>query len=213
MMSVNDLKKWNLAYKMRSMINHESFLKKLTNLKIPAQIILESKPNPIPITQQAAILDFEGNPVFLIGFLFHDTLFSYYIKDYNDRNELYHLLFEILNIGEDYTFFAFSSHEENEIQKIYRFLELQEFDLSKYGDITQIPIINLQLGKFESLAEALLSIFPNMKITGDILFRNNKLVDRLFYAKKYEEIVVHNQNCLINEACIFTSRWLKLYTI
>jgi hypothetical protein len=213
MMSVNDLKKWNLAHKMKKMINHESVLKKLTNIKIPIQIRLESKTNSIPITQQAAILDFEGNPVFLIGFLFYDTLFSYYIEDYNDRSELYQLLFEILKIGEDYTFFAFSSHEETEIQKISRFLELQEINLSRYGHIEQIPIVNLQLGKFESLAEALLSIFPTMKITGDILFRDIKLVDQLFYAQKFSEIVAHNHNCLKNEALIFSKRWIKLYTI
>ncbi|MHA2128046.1 MAG: hypothetical protein ACXACO_08110 [Promethearchaeota archaeon] len=210
---MNDLKKWNLAYKMKNTLDHGSLLKRLTNLKIPKQIKLVTKSIPIPITQQAAILDFEGNPVFLIGFLFYDTLFSYYIEDYNDRNELYQLLFEILKVGGEYTFFAFSSHEETEIQKISRFLELQEINLSRYGHIEQIPIVNLQLGKFESLAEALFSIFPTMKITGDILFRDNKLVDQLFYAQKFSEIVAHNHNCLKNEAFIFSKRWIKLYTI
>ena len=85
--------------------------------------------------------------------------------------------------------------------------------MMEYKEVDMIPIINLQLGKFESLLEALYFINPEMKITGDTLFRNNRLVDQLFYAKKYEEIVVHNQNCLINESIIFKRRWLKLYTV
>jgi len=86
-------------------------------------------------------------------------------------------------------------------------------DLSTYRKIDQIPIINLQLGKFESLIEILYSISPEIKISGDALFRNHRLVDQLFYAHKYEEIVVHNQNCLVNEAIILLKRWLKLYTV
>jgi len=42
---------------------------------------------------------------------------------------------------------------------------------------------------------------------------NNRLVDQLFYAHKYDEIVVHNQNCLLNESFILLKRWLKLYTV
>jgi len=37
--------------------------------------------------------------------------------------------------------------------------------------IQNYTLINLQLGKFESLLEALYSIHPEMKITGDALFR------------------------------------------
>ena len=39
-------------------------------------------------------------------------------------------------------------------------------------------------------------------MTGDALFRNNKLVDKLFAAHKFNEIILHNQNCLINEYII-----------
>ncbi|MBA7679011.1 hypothetical protein ES703_87292 [subsurface metagenome] len=52
-----------------------------------------------------------------------------------------------------------------------------------------------------------------MKITGDALFRNNRLVDQLFYAYKYEEIVVHNQNCLVNERSTITDLKLKLESL
>jgi len=52
-----------------------------------------------------------------------------------------------------------------------------------------------------------------MKITGDALFRNNRLVDQLFYAHKYEEIVVHNQNCLVNERSTITDLKLKLESL
>lgn len=120
---------------------------------------------------------------------------------------------KILNNFEGLVFFSFSDHEKEEIGKICQYLECQDIDLTEYIQADQIPIINLQLSKFESLLEALYSIHPEMKITGDALFRNTRLVNQLFYAQKYGEIVTHNQNCLVNENIIFKKRWLRLYTV
>lgn len=177
------------------------------HVKLIKKTILE------PFTQHAAIIDFEGNPVFLVGIMIYDTLLSYYIEDYDHKIDLYLVLLNTLKVASGFVFFSFSTHEREEIQKIYRYLELQGIDLSEYRCIKQIPLINLQNGRYESLLEALYSINPTMKITGDALFRDTRLVNQLFYARKYQEIVPHNQNCLENEGIIFQKRWLKLYTI
>ncbi|MBA7546482.1 hypothetical protein ES705_38874 [subsurface metagenome] len=185
----------------------------MENIPRGDHINLAKKTVPMPISYHATILDFEGNPIFMVGLMIYNTLFSFYIEDYDYRIELYLLLMRILSNFENLVFFTFSDHEKIEIRKIYQYLECQGIDLSVYIKVDQIPIINLQLGKFESLLEALYSINPDMKISGDALFRNIRLVDQLFYANKYGEIVVHNQNCLVNESIIFKKRWLKLYTV
>lgn len=212
-MEVNELKKWNYAYLINREFDHEILIKKLENIPKGDYVNLVKKTVPTPISYHATILDFEGNPVFMVGLMIYNTLFSFYIEDYDYRIELYLLLMKILSVFENLVYFSFSDHEKEEIKKISQYLECQCIDLSAYIKVDQIPIINLQLGKFESLLEALYSIHPEMKISGDALFRNIRLVDQLFYTHKYEEIVVHNQNCLINESIILLKRWLKLYTV
>ena len=212
-MEVNELKKWNYAYVINREFDHDMLIKELENIPRGDYIKLVKKMVATPISHHAAILDFEGNPVFMVGLMIYNTLFSFYIEDYDYKVELYLLLMRILSAFENLVYFSFSDHEKEEIKKIYQYLECQGIDLSIYIEVDQIPIINLQLGKFESLLEALYSINPEMKISGDALFRNIRLVDQLFYAQKYGEIVVHNQNCLVNESIILLKRWLKLFTV
>ncbi|MFX1478632.1 MAG: hypothetical protein ACFFCI_10940 [Promethearchaeota archaeon] len=213
MKDVNELQKWNYAHQISQTFNPQVIINRLEKVSHSQFVKIARKKVSEPLTQQAAIIDFEGNPVFLIGILIYDTLFSYYIEDYEHKVDLYLTLLKILLIMNEIVFFAFSTHEKEEIQKICRYLEVQEVNLTEYACIYEIPIINLQKGRYESMLEALYSICPTMKITGDALFRNNRLVDQLFYAHKYEEIVTHNQHCLINEAIILSKRWLKLHTI
>jgi hypothetical protein len=52
-----------------------------------------------------------------------------------------------------------------------------------------------------------------METTGDPLFRNNKMVNKLFRAQKFDEIVAHNRNCLLNEALLLMKRWYKNYKL
>lgn len=212
-MEVNELKKWNYAYVINREFDRDMLIKELENIPRGDHINLVEKAVPTPISCHAAILDFEGNPVFMVGLMIYNTLFSFYIEDYDYKVELYLLLMRILSDFENLVYFSFSDHEKIEIRKIYQYLECQGIDLSIYIEVDQIPIINLQLGKFESLLEALYSINPEMKISGDALFRDIRLVDQLFYAHRYGEIVVHNQNCLVNESIILLRRWLKLYTV
>jgi len=212
-MEMNELKKWNYAYTITRDFDYERIITDLKSIERGDHVKLMIKTLSTPIIHQAAILDFEGNPVFMVGLRIYDTLFSFYIEEYEHKTELYMLLMKILSSFEGLVFFTFSDHERVEIKKIYQYLACQDIDLSEYIHIEEIPLINLQLGPFESLLEALYSINTEMKITGDALFRNNRLVDQLFYAHKYEEIVVHNHNCLVNESIIFAKRWLRLYTV
>ena len=89
---------------------------------------------------------------------------------------------------------------------------MQGYDVSEFSFIKKFPIINLQKteSKYESLQEAIYSINPNSAtMTGDSLFRNNRLVDDLFAAQKFEEVIAHNRNCLLNESILFQKRWYK----
>ena len=212
-MGVNELKKWNYAKLLSRPYNKKREIDRLQSLSQGDYIQFIIRKSEMRLPFHAIILDFEGNPVFMIGIMIDDTLLTFYIEDYEYRNELYQLLLNIFTILQDEVYFTFSDHEKEEIKKIYQYLEYQGEDLSKYISYDKIPIINLQLSKFESVLEALYSCHPEMKITGDALFRNMRLVNQLFYAKKFNEIVLHNHNCLENESIILKKRWLKLYTV
>ena len=213
-MGVNELQKLNCA----AILNNKSFdydnvIDRLESISKREDIYTTKTVVETSLPSRAIILDFEGSPMFLIGIMVHTTLFTFYIKDFEHRSKLYFLLVEILTSIRDVTYFAFSDHEKQEIKKMYQYLECQGINLSQFISPEKIPIINLQLDKFESLLEALHSVQPDMKITGDVLFRNSKMVNQLFYAKKFNEIILHNRNCLLNEGIILQKRWLKLYTI
>ena len=210
---VNDLKKWNYARLVTIPFDHSELITTLEKIPRGEHIKLIQKKTDNPLNYHAAILDFEGNPVFLIGIMIYNSLFSFFIEDYDYRIELYLLLLNVFSNNDKLVYFTFSNHEKEEIKKICQYLEYQNENLSDYIPVDMIPIINLQLNSFESLLEALYSIQSDMKITGDALFRNTRLVDQLFYAKKYNEVVYHNQNCLKNESIILKKRWLKLYTV
>ncbi len=42
------------------------------------------------------------------------------------------------------------------------------------------------------------------------MFRNIKLINKLFVLKKFDEIISHNHSCLLNESVIL-ERWVKMY--
>jgi hypothetical protein len=213
-MGVNDLKKWNHA-KMLNGTSHNptDTISRIESIPLKKSIHVSKTDADTPLPCHAAILDFEGNPVFMVGLMIGSTCFTYYIEHYKFRRELYLLLLTIISTSKEIIYFTFSDHEHQELTKIHQYLECQGIDLQEYNTIDSIPLINLQLTKFESIIEALYSIQPEMKITGDALFRNTRMVDQLFYAKKYEEIIRHNQNCLRNESIILQKRWLKLYNV
>lgn len=163
--------------------------------------------NPVPDTYCIGIIDFEGNPTFLCGLFLHDTLFTFYIENKTHLDTLYLTILEILRQTQELTLFSFSNHEKEEILRIYRYLEVQGYDLKDYKLIEDLPIINLQKEPYESLAEVIYFLHPkSIRTTGDSLFRNTKLVDKLYSIHKFEDIVAHNHNCLLNEGTIFLKR-------
>ncbi len=82
------------------------------------------------------------------------------------------------------------------------------FDLNKYHYLETLSVINLQKEKFESIAEAMFLSGSQNEFTGDLLFRNIKLINKLFITKKFDEIISHNHTCLLNESVIL-KRWVK----
>lgn len=216
---INDLQKWNIAHKIRGYINFETIITRFKKIDRPSSVKFTSKTIDFKdndtyklIPYQAIIVDFEGTPVILIGLMINDTILTYYIADYQCINEFNMVILEIFSIARQLTLFCFSMYEKQEILRIYTSLSEQGYDLSKYSFIESLPIINLQKEKFESITEAVFSTNSKVKFTGDPLFRNIKLIGKLFYTKRIEEIINHNRTCLLNESLIL-QRWLKYYTV
>jgi hypothetical protein len=224
-MEVNEMQKWNIAYRIKGQYDFFSIIEKLENvdhensIKVLKTIISKEnypKIQPLPYTFGAAVLDFEGLPVFMCGIMIHTTILTYYVEDANNYIHLYRLILELLQILQNIWVFAFSDHERIELLRMYQLLKSNDYDVSKYEFITKFPIINLQRNnyKHESLTEAIYSLNLNSaETTGDALFRNNRMVDKLFRAQKFDEIIAHNRNCLLNEALLLMKRWYKNYKI
>ena len=141
---------------------------------------------------------------------------TYYIESYQYKTQFITLIFSLLCLIKDLSLFCFSDHERLELLKMYSYLKTQDCDISDFEFIESLPIINLQdpYSRFESLQEAIYSINPmSVRMTGDALFRNNKIIDRLFTAKKFNEIIKHNRNCLLNESILFQKRWYRNYKL
>lgn len=222
-MELSDLKKWNIAYRICKSFNHKPIIKKLETLHLGSTVKFVKKQiknnaqykyNPLLEKYQVGFIDFEGSPVFLCGLMIKDTLITYYIENNTHRDDLFLVILEALNRANELIFFGFSEYEKIELLKIFQCLQSQGYSISSYNFIKTLPIINLQKDKFESFAEAIYSLnLRPMNITGDSLFRNIKLINELFIAQKFDEIIAHNHNCLINASVIFLNRWLKYYNI
>ena len=107
-------------------------------------------------------------------------------------------------------FFSFSEYEHLGLLEISIALMEKGFNLNKYQYLESLSVINLQKEKFESIAEALFSSGSQFEFTGDPLFRNIKLINKLFITKKFDETISHNHTCLLNESVIL-ERWVKTY--
>lgn len=224
-MEINNLQKWNIARKISDNRKYEckydSLIIPFTTIERPSTVKFVSKTIDFhandaytPLPHQVVIIDFESSPVTLIGLMIYDTILTYYIEDYQHLNEFYHFILKLFSIASehDLIFFCFSSFEQQEILKIYDTLNEQQYDLSDYDFINSFPIINLQKEKYESVAEAVFSSNREVQVIGDPLFRNIRVIDKLFTTKRFQEIVIHNHNCLLNESIIF-QRWMKYYDI
>ena len=211
-MEVNQLKQWNLAQKISDNKCENISTEILEDVSSPSIKIASYNLAKCEYDNfKIALIDFEGSPIFLCGLLIHGKIITYYIEKYKFRNELYLTILELLKKIQSYALFAFSDHERFELLNLYRYLGVQAQDISQYSFIETFPIINLQKIQYESLAEAIFSLHINTttSTTGDPLLRNSKLVDSLFATHQYQEIILHNRNCLINEYTLFQKRWLK----
>jgi len=216
---INDLQKWNIAREIDRNFDFEPLIVQLNTVNLPPEVKCISKRidfqgsttyNPIPY--KVIIIDFEGSPVMLVGLMIQDTILTYYIEDYQYLNEFYLVILEIFSIASKPTFFCFSSYEQQETLRIYTSLKEQGYDLSNSNFIKSFPIINLQKEKFESVTEAVFSTNSKVRFTGDPLFRNIRVINKLFMTKRFQEIIIHNRTCLLNESLIL-HRWVKHYNI
>ena len=216
---INDLQRWNIAQEICSSYDTDELIERFNNIPIPPSVKFNTKKidfqvsnNYAPIPYKVVLIDFEGSPLILIGLMIYDTILTYYIEDYQYLNEFYIVILEIFFIARDLTFFCFSSYEQQELLRIYTTLSEQGYDLTKYEFINTFPIINLQKDRYESVTEAVFSTNPQIQFTGDPLFRNIKIIDKLFMTKRLNEIISHNHTCLLNESIIL-QRWVKYYNL
>ena len=217
-MEINDIQKWLIAERITERRDLSPLIDRLKNIshnekiKTGIKTIIKTNANNYNATPyQVAILDFEGSPVFFLGVMIYDTLFTYYIES-RDYLDIFHLfVLEVLYQVKELTFFSFSEYEQQEIISISNILIEKGYNLKKYQYLESLMVVNLQKEKFESLTEALLSS-GDFAFTGDPLFRNIKLINKLFITKKFNEIISHNHSCLLNESVIL-ERWVKNYNL
>lgn len=215
-MEVNKLQKWLIAEKITEKNDLTPLVNRLKNIshdekiKTRVKTITPTNTNGYsPTPYQVAIIDFEGSPVIFLGILIHDTLFTFYVENHEDLDIFHLFIVEVLHEIHQLTFFSFSNYEQKEILSISSTFIEKGYDLKKFEYLENLTVVNLQKEKFESLTEALLSS-GNFTFTGDPLFRNIKLVNKLFITKKFDDIVSHNHMCLLNESVIL-ERWVKMY--
>ena len=217
-MEINNIQKWLIAEKITKKHDFTPMINRLKNIsyndKIKAGITTISSINTNdyhPIPYQVVIIDFEGSPVIFLGVMIFDTLFTYYIESY-EYIDMFHLfVLEFLYQTHELTFFSFSEYEQKEILNMSNKLIEKGYNLKEYQYLGDLLVVNIQKEKFESLNEALLSS-GNFFFTGDPLFRNIKLINKLFTTKKFNEIISHNHSCLLNESIIL-ERWVKNYNL
>ncbi len=224
-MNIDELKYYTIASHLFSDFNRDEIIKKLEKLveEPPVYLVKEKIKQKtskleisLPNNLKGAIIDFEGHPVFLVGIMITDKILTFYIKNYTHIERFYFLLLKIMSVLKGLFLFSFSDFEKEGLLKIYLYLETQGYDLSEYEFIKRLSIVNLQENKYEALTEAVYSINPAdspIISTGDTLFRNLKLIPKLFSAKKLKILIEHNRNCLTNETLILLKRWLKYYQI
>lgn len=224
-MNIDELKYYTIASKLFSDFNSDEIIEKLEKLveEPPVYVVKEEIKQktskleiPLPDNLKGAIIDFEGHPIFLVGIMITDKILTFYIKNYTHIERLYFLILKIMSVLKGLYLFSFSDFEKEGLLKIYLYLEKQGYDLSEYEFIKGLSIVNLQENKYEALTEAVYSINPAdspIISTGDTLFRNLKLIPKLFSAEKLKILIEHNRNCLTNETLILLKRWLKYYQI
>lgn len=222
-MNIDELKYYTIASQLFTEFNSDGIINKLERLvdEPPVYVVKEKIKQTtahinysLPANLKGVVIDFEGHPIFLVGIMITDKILTFYIKNYNYLERFYFLILKVMKILNEFYLFSFSDYEKEALLKIYTYLETQGYDLSEFDFIKNLTIINLQEYKYEALTEAIYSIIPaddSIMSTGDTLFRNVKLIPKLFSAEKMKILIEHNRNCLTNETIILLKRWLKYY--
>ena len=216
-MHINELKNFNICnYLLKSnSFNLNEIVQKILELELLDNIFLkidkieQKKESP----NLSYIIDLEGDPYYMAGFLIGANLFQLYIKDIINRKILIIQTFEILKILKNAKMipFCFSNFEQDQLNACLNFLKFQSYNTDSYDFIKDFYIVNLQGSSHESLIEGLFKIgIPN---SDDILFRDHKLLYKLHRIGEYELILRHNQNCLQKENLLLIKRWIKKFKV
>ena len=158
----------------------------------------------IPINKTAAIVDFEED--FMMGIMIRDTLFTFYIEERRWHYFFCKCVLKTLRVLQDAYLFSFSDYDKNIVLLMYEDLEIKGYNMEKYEFVKHLRFCNLQETPFESLSQALCKL--NIEKTHDPLFRNLRLISELYKMERFDEIVAHNRNCLLNEALLLKKRYL-----
>jgi len=102
-------------------------------------------------------------------------------------------------------------YEKDSLLLMFEDLKIKGYNLSNYKFIQDLIIINLQEFSFESLTGALCKM--GYTKTNDPIFRHKEYIQELWKQGRFEEIINHNLNCLLNEALILQKRFLVKNTI
>jgi len=155
-----------------------------------------------------AIIDLEGDPPKLFGFIISNKVYQLMITDEKYVEQLYQVIWKILYVLLDFYLFTFSNHETRFFRKILPF----KLKVDKDDNFFQVlKIVNIQKRDFEGLVPALYSL--DEKSYHDPLLRNSKKVELHFKQGNYYLILEHNKSCLLSTLKIVQKRYLKLHLI
>ena len=153
------------------------------------------------------VLDLEGKPLKVIGFLFFDRIIQVYIKEEQYSPQLDEIFLLILRIFRKMPIFVFSNYEifyiHNELLNRLK----QTHQKREWEFFEALPIINVQERGYESTEAALYSM--NQEPIPDPLLRKGTTVDFRFQLNQFELILDHNKSCLQNTWIILEQRYLK----
>jgi len=155
-----------------------------------------------------AIIDLEGDPPKLFGFIISNKVYQLMITDEKYAEQLYQVIWKILHVLLDFYLFIFSNHETRFFRKILPF----KLNVDKDANFFQVlKIVNVQKRDFEGLVLALYSL--GERTYNDPLLRNSKKVELHFKQGNYYLILEHNKSCLLSTLKIVLKRYLKLHLI
>lgn len=151
-----------------------------------------------------AIVDLEGDPPKFFGLVISNQVYQLFVTELCFLEDLYRILWKILNILIDFYLFTFSNHETRFFKRILPYKLEQGSGESPFQ---VLKIVNVQVRSYEGLVPALYSL--SEKSYHDPLLRDSKNIELHFKKGDYFLILEHNKSCLLSTLKIVQKRYLK----